>query len=229
MLGERRLTDPARIDLPVHRLLREFACGLDDLGAAAVVDAVVDRDDVVADRHLLGDVELLDDTAPHAGTRTNPPHPDAHVVEGLPTTADHLAVEAHQEAHLLGAALPVLGGERIDREVLDADFDGPAGDVDEHRLAHLVALGAVQPALGGPPPIAVHDDGDMVGHLVGRDLRRGGLRGVLRGAGEPAIGMRWQGRKHHGPRRLVGKGRIVVRRRGQLWVGGLARPLYRHG
>ena len=50
------------------RLLREFACGFDDLGAAAVVHAVVDGDDVVADGHLLGDVELLDDAAPHAGT-----------------------------------------------------------------------------------------------------------------------------------------------------------------
>ena len=41
---------------------------LDDFGAAAVVDAVVDCDDVVAHRHLLGDVELLDDAAPHART-----------------------------------------------------------------------------------------------------------------------------------------------------------------
>jgi hypothetical protein len=113
--------------------------------------------------------------------------------------------------------------------VLDADFDGPAGDVDEHRLAHLVTLGAVQAALRGPPPVAVHHDGDVVGHLVGGNLRRSGLRGVLRRAGEPAVGTRWQIRKHHRPRRLIGESRIVVRRRGQLWVSGLARPLDRHG
>ena len=136
--------------LPSTASLREFPCRLDDLGAAAVVHAVVDGDDVVVDRHLLGDVELLDDAAPHARPRTDPAHPDAHVVQVLAAPADHLAVEAHQEAHLLGAALPVLGGERVHRQVLDADFDGAAGDVDEHRLAHLVALGAAAARAGWP-------------------------------------------------------------------------------
>ena len=148
----------------------------------------------LSDRHLLGDVEFLDDAAPHAGPRADPAHPHTHVVEVLPAPTDHLPVEPHQEPHLLGAALPVLGGERVDRQVFDADFDSAAGDVDEHRFTHLVALGAVQAALGGPPTVAVHHDRDVVGHLVGRDLGRGGLRRVLRRAGELAVGVRWQRR-----------------------------------
>ena len=67
--------------------------------------------------------------------------------------------------------------------MLDADFDGAASDVDEHRLTHLVALGAVQSPLGGPAAVAVHDDRHVVGHLVGRNLGRGGLRSVLGRAG----------------------------------------------
>ena len=177
-------------------------------------------------RHLLGDVELLDHAAPHAGPRTDPAHPHAHVVQVLAAPADHLAVEPHQETDLLGAALPVLGGERIHRQVLDADFDCPAGDVDEHRFTHLVTLGAVQAALGGPPPVAVHHHGDVIGDLAGRDLGRGGLRGVLRWAGELAVGARRQRGEDDGPRRLVRKGGIVVRRRGQLWVGASSPPVW---
>ena len=131
--------------LPVDRLLREFLCRFDDLGPAAVVHAVVDGDDVVADGHLLGDVELLDDAAPHARPRTHPSHPHAHRVEVLATAAHHLAVEAHQEPHLFGAPLPVLRGEGVHGQVLDADLDRAAGDVDQHRLAHLVAFGAAEP------------------------------------------------------------------------------------
>ena len=44
------------------------------------------------------------------------------------------------------------------------------------------------------------------------------------GRREPAVGVRRQVRKHHGPRRLVGEGRIVVRRRGQLWVAWSCPP-----
>ncbi len=183
MFGERRLTDAARIDLSVHGFLRELACGFGDLGAAAVVDAVVDGDDVVVDGHLLGDVEFLDDAAPHPGPRTHPAHVHAHRVEVFPSAAYHFPIEAHQEAHLLGAAPPVLGGERIHAEMFDADFDGAAGDVNEDRLAHLVTLGAVEPALGGPSAVAVHDDRDVVGYLVGGNLRCGGLGRVLRRPG----------------------------------------------
>ena len=109
-----------------------------------------------------------DDTAPHP--RQNPPSASGtHDVEVLPAASHHFPVEAHQEADLLGAAPPVLGGERVDGEVLDPDLDGSAGDVDEHRLAHLVPLGAAQAALSGPSAIAVHHHGDVLGQLVGGD------------------------------------------------------------
>ena len=210
--------------LSVHRLLREFACRLDDLGASAVVHAVVDGDDVVADRHLLGDVELLDDAAPHPGPRAHPAHPHAHGVEVLPPAAHHLAVEAHQEAHLLGAALPVLGGERVDRQVLDADLDGAAGDVDEHRLTHLVALGAVSPRWVAQRPLPSITTATCLGTWSAGIWRRQRPWTCAAAAGADH---RWvpagSSREDHRPRRRVGEHRVVVRRRGQLWE--LARRL----
>ena len=67
--------------------------------------------------------------------------------------------------HLVGAALPVLGRERVGRQVGDADLDGARDDVEQGGLARLVALGARQPALVGPAAVAVHDDGDVARHL----------------------------------------------------------------
>ena len=109
------------------------------------------------------------------------------VVEVHPAHAHHVAVETHQEADLLGRTLPVLGGEGIEAEPLDPEFDCAADDVDHHRLARLVPLGAAQPALGGPAAIAVHHDGDVIGQPVGRNPRRRRLRRVLRRPARAAV------------------------------------------
>src|SRR5271168_5383412 len=91
-----------------------------------------------------------------------------------------VAVESHQEAHFLGGTLPVLGGERVEAEPLDSDFDCAADDVDDHGLAHFVTFDAGQSALGGPAAVAVHHDGDVIGQLVGHNPGCGGLGNVLR-------------------------------------------------
>src|SRR5699024_1579132 len=124
--GDGGLVDAVRVEFAGHRLGGDGLGGFGDLGATTVVDAVVDRDDVVVQGHVLGDLELLDHAAPHPGPRAHPAHPHPHRVEVLPTPAHHLAVEAHQESDFLGGAFPVLGGERVDGQVLDADFDGTA-------------------------------------------------------------------------------------------------------
>ena len=79
-----------------------------------------------------------------------------------------------------GRALPVLGGERVRRQVADAELDAALDDVEQRRLARLVALGPRQPALLGPAPVAVHDQRDVLGHQLARDRRRAGAGRVRR-------------------------------------------------
>ena len=119
------------------------------------------------------------------------PHPHPELVHLVATPADDVAVEAHEEADLLGGALPVLRREGVKAEPLDPEFDCATDDVDNHRLAHLVALSAGQSALSGPAAIAVHHDGDMDRQAVGGNPRRNRFRRVL-GWPAGAAARRWR-------------------------------------
>ena len=94
--------------------------------------------------------------------------------------ADHVAVEAHQELHLVGGARPVLGREGVRRDRLHADLDRALDHVEERVLALLVAGGAGEPALLGPAAVAVHHDRDVPRDQLRRDLRRPGAGRVRR-------------------------------------------------
>ena len=122
------------------------------------------------------------------GRRTHPPDLDPDRLEVHPAHAHHVAVEPHQEADLLGGTLPVFGGEGVEAEPFDTEFDCTANDVDYHRLARLVAVGAGQPLLGGPAAIAVHHDGHMIGQSGGLDSGRSRLGDVLRWPARPPVG-----------------------------------------
>jgi len=59
--------------------------------------------------------------------------------------------------------------EKLNSVRCDAEFDRGLDDPPYTFHALAVAFGARQPALGGPAPIAVHDDRDMAdGRSVGR-------------------------------------------------------------
>ena len=132
--------------------------------------------------------------------------------------ADHVLVEAHQEAHLLGRPPPVLGRERVGRDGRDAQLDRAVQHVHQRRLAGAVALGAGQPALVGPAAVAVHDDRDVLGHELGRDVGRRRPGRVRRRIGPRAVARR-------GYRaRILGRLRPVeLDRSGQRSTSGSAR------
>ena len=146
------------------------AGGVGELGATAVVDAHRQREHVVVAGQLLGDLQLLDHRAPQPWGAARPAHAYAELVHLVATAPDHVAVEAHQELHLVGGARPVLGGEGVRRDRLHADLDRPLDHVEERVLALLVAGRARQPALLGPATVAVHDDRD-VARAPGRPAR----------------------------------------------------------
>ena len=86
-----------------------------------------------------------------------------HFVDGL---VQVFFKQRHDGLHLVLRALPVFRGERVDRQVLDAEIFAVGGDTAERfracRMAHL----ARQTALFCPAAVAVHDDGDMPGQSI---------------------------------------------------------------
>ncbi len=121
------------------------------------------------------------------GRATGPAHAYAELVHLVASAADHVAVEAHQEPDLVGRARPVLGGEGVGRDRLDADLDGALDDVEERGLTLLVPLRPGQSALLGPAAVAVHDDRDVPGHQVARHRRRGRATGVRVGPTDASL------------------------------------------
>ncbi len=167
--ADRALGDAVRGDAAGRGLLGDAAHGIHQLDATAVVDAHREGEAGVAGGAALGLLELGDDAAPQP--RAAPRPADAHVprVELVAAAAQHLAVEAHEEPHLLGAAAPVLGREGVDAEVRDAELDGAGDDVEQARLARAVPLDAGEALEVGPAAVAVHDDRDVLRHGGGRD------------------------------------------------------------
>src|SRR3712207_7288980 len=136
--GDDVLVDLARIEPAGGDLAGDGRGGVGDLGPAAVVDAHGQREDVVVPGELLGDLELLDDAAPQPGTAARPAHPHPELVHLVAAAADDVAVEAHEEADLLGAAPPVLGGERVGADRLDAQLDGALDAVEQRGLPRQI-------------------------------------------------------------------------------------------
>ena len=146
---------------PGGDFFRDGGDGVGDLGPAAVVDAHVQRAGAVAPGVVLGLFEFADHRAPQLRPPAGPADADAPLIQLVPLAAQHVLVESHQEADFLRGPAPVLGGERVDADVLDAELDGAGHDVQQGRLPGLVALDPRQSALVGPPPVAVHDDRDV--------------------------------------------------------------------
>ena len=150
-------------------------------------------------------------------------------------------LKPEQEAHLVRAAPPVLGGERVGRDPLDADVDAPAHDVEQLRLAVAVALDPRQTPLVGPPAVAVHDQRDVVRHQLGRDVgrawRRSGAasapspsgRRVRAARGRSSGRARGAGGGSQGHSRFVSEGRLVVVVRTLAPSPGCPRPGRRGG
>ena len=91
---------------------------VDDLGPAAVVHAELQSEHVVVDSASLRLLQLGDHASPQPRPAPRPADPDPHRVHLVAPTPDHVPVEAHQPAHLVGRAAPVLGRERVRRQVL---------------------------------------------------------------------------------------------------------------
>src|SRR6478736_7974323 len=144
--GERLLVDFLGVEPAGGDLAADGTGCVGELRAAAVVDAHRQRQDVVLAGEVLGDAKLLDHRLPQPWRPAGPTDPDAELVHLVTAATDHVAVEAHQELHLVGRPAPVLGREGVGGDRLHPDLDRALDDVEERVLPLLVALGAGQPA-----------------------------------------------------------------------------------
>jgi hypothetical protein len=93
-------------------------------------------------------------------------------VELVAPPVDDITVEPHEEPHLVRRAAPVLGGERVRRQVRDAQLDRAHDHIEQRRLTALVTLRPGQAALLGPAAVPVHHQRHVPGHELGWNARR---------------------------------------------------------
>ena len=162
-----------------HALGHERAHGIDDLGTAAVVEGHRHHHARIA----LGELDRLVHAPEHpAGHPPVAPAGEADLhallVELVAPAHEERLVEVHEVAHLVGRPAPVLGGEGVERDPLDADLEGAVDHIEEGGLPGGVALGPGQPPRLGPTAVAVHDAGDVDGDAGEIELRRDGVGGL---------------------------------------------------
>src|SRR5262245_8383359 len=159
--GERRLVDRLRVEPAVARGAGDAARRRDDVLAAPVTDAQTDVEAAIVARALDHAVELVSDRIGQAVHVADSVH--AHLVlhELVHLGAQIAQQQPHQRVDLAPRPLPVLGREGEQAEEGDTE---PARCFDHgaHRpLAAPMPLDARQSAPLRPPPVAIHDDGDV--------------------------------------------------------------------
>jgi hypothetical protein len=147
-------------------------CGVDELGAAAVVEGDPELQPRLVGRRLLELGHLLAQPVGRAVAAAEEAAADSLSGEILELPVDRLAERLHQGRHLVGRAAPVLGREGVDRERVDAEVDRRLDDRPQRAGAGAVPVGDRDAVLGGPAPVAVHDDRDRVRDLGEMLLRR---------------------------------------------------------
>src|SRR5271166_33568 len=147
---------------------REALCRVHDLGAPAVVERHEQRDPRVGGGQLFGPDHLLAQPFADALAAADEAHAHALLVQLGGLAGDAPREHPHQALHLGPRARPVLGGERVHGQLLDAEVGGVAQPGLDGVGARVVTLVDRHPASPSPAPVAVGDDGDVAGALSWR-------------------------------------------------------------
>src|SRR5215210_5044633 len=140
---------------------REGSRCVDDLRSAAVVECHEQRDALVAVRELLRPVHAARELRVQAVAAADEAHPHALLVQLGRLAVDARREHRHQALDLGGRPGPVLGRERVDRELLYAQLHGVAQPGLDHVRPGLVAGEHRQAAALRPATVPVSDDGDV--------------------------------------------------------------------
>ena len=74
--------------------------------------------------------------------------------------------QLHQARYFFSGTVPVLGGKRKNSQHADAALNTGFDTATQRHHALLMAGQARQKPLGGPAPVAIHDDGHVLRHVV---------------------------------------------------------------
>src|SRR5258705_3205548 len=166
-LADLLFRDLLGLELPRHDLARQRPERVDQLVPRSVVE-----------RHQHGQPGVVAcfvydvvDAASHAGRQSVGPaeHAESSVASHQlgQLRVDRPLEQAHEHRDLVGRAAPVLGRERVEGQVAEAQRRGGANDRASRLHALVVSGHARQAAMGRPASVAVHDDGDMLGNRLG--------------------------------------------------------------
>jgi hypothetical protein len=152
-----RLVDP----IGGHTLIDEPLHGVHDLRPAAVVERDGHRAVLAGVGRARGFVHRAADAIGELVQPADDAEADAVRDQRRGLAADRLLEQRHERADLLAGALPVLGGEAVEGDVLDAAVAGRADRPADRLDALAVARDDREVAAAGPAAIAIHDDRDV--------------------------------------------------------------------
>ena len=148
------------------RLLCQLPHAVFQFAAAAVAERQGEGDAVVGSGEAAGFRQLV--LAYLRQVFQMPDGVETHVVFHQ---LGHLAADGgrhqpHERLHLVLRTVPVFGGKSVQGEVRDAQFSALLHDATHRFHPFAMPHHAVHAALLRPPPVAVHDDGDVTRHLI---------------------------------------------------------------
>ncbi len=142
----------------------QAAEGVDQLGAATVVEGQGESGSSVGCRGLFGPAHLFLNLGGQLVGAADVLHADVVVHHALEVGLKISLEQAHEEVDLgAGAAEVVFQREGVEGEPGKADTRGGFGNQLHAVGALLVAEEALERAVACPTAIAVHDDSDMLG------------------------------------------------------------------
>lgn len=167
------------------------ACSVNDLSASAIVKGDAESEPPIMCSQCFGRCHLSYETVRCAPAPADESHPYPVTVQRRHLTRQALGENPHEARDLLGGAPPVLCGKRVDGELFDAQLNGVIQAFSEDLRARVVPLGGGKSSRLRPAPVAVNDDGNIIGgagfavglrHSQGEtagDMRRTALRSRL--------------------------------------------------
>jgi len=139
------------------------ADGVGEFGAAGVVDGEDEGDAGAVGGGVDGSVEFGACAVGESVASADLSESDVVGDEFVAFFGHVVDVEVHECGDFVGGSSPVLGAERVEGEVSDAELSGAGEDVADARGAGFVSGGSWEASLVGPASVAVHDDGDVFG------------------------------------------------------------------
>ena len=162
MVGNDLLVDVRRVELAALHLLADAADGIHDFNPAAVAQRHHQRQAVVLGKRRDGFLEMLLHIFRQPVNLADDFEVDIALVQLRRFGLEVVDEIFHQRVHLVLGPVPILGGKRVEREILDAELARRADDFARRIRAAPVPLHARQSVLLGPAPVAIHDDGDVL-------------------------------------------------------------------